>query len=74
MSNNRVKHYFQAHLNDPKLLAELRESFIPRGSGPLSICRAIVELIEAYADLKGWNLDDYIPANERLEPSEYYKP
>jgi hypothetical protein len=41
----------------PDLLAQWRLMFQPRGSGPLSMMRKIVRLVEALAEARGWDLD-----------------
>lgn len=55
----KVKHRFEEDRKSPEMLAELREHFIPGGSGPLSTMRTVVEFIEAFAEEKGWDLDKY---------------
>jgi hypothetical protein len=41
----------------PNLLAQWRLAFQPKGSGPLSMMRKVVQLVEALAEAKGWDLD-----------------
>lgn len=39
-------------------LKSWREQFYPAGSGPLSVMRMVVALIDAIAREKGWDLTD----------------
>jgi len=71
---HRVYHNLDEVLANPKELAEFREKFIPAGSGSNGLCRYIVELVERYADEKGWDLDTYIAQNKRIMPSHPYRP
>lgn len=41
----------------PNLLAQWRFAFQPKGSGPLSMMRKIVQLVEALAEAQDWDLD-----------------
>jgi len=44
-------------INDIEVLKELRRVFKPVGSGPLSVMRVVVKLIDAIAKEKGFEIE-----------------
>lgn len=43
-------------------LADFREGFVPRGSGPLGLMKIIYALCTKLAEAKGWDLEAALPA------------
>lgn len=60
-----VEHKLQECREDPVKLARLRWQVRPIGSGPLGMMRMLTEFIEAWAELKGWDLDKYNVKDEQ---------
>ena len=53
------KHEYSWHRETPERLAALRNYYIGTGlRGVLSSVHVVIEFIEAYAEIKGWDLDN----------------
>lgn len=53
-----ANHEYEEHRNNPQMLKELRDYYISTGlKGNLGCIRILIEFIEAYAELKGWDLN-----------------
>jgi len=57
---HKVKHEMTWHRETPSRLAALRRYYVNTGmKGKLSSIHILIEFIEAYAELKGWDLDSF---------------
>jgi len=55
-----IEHQMEWHRERPERLAALRDYYVGTGmKGKLSSIHLLIEFIEAYAELKGWDLDKY---------------